>query len=59
MKANLPEIILPYAVESGSEISPCIKFDKPLVVYRFSGNNMTSITRFVHNDKIITYLRQK
>ena len=30
-------------VTSGSEIMPCNKIDKPLVVYRFSGNVMTSI----------------
>ena len=29
---------LSYDVASGSEIKPCIKIDKPLVVYRFSGN---------------------
>ena len=28
---------------SGSEITPCNKIDKPLVVNRFSGNVMTSI----------------
>ena len=27
-----------YDVTSGSEIKPCIKVDKPLVVYRFLGN---------------------
>ena len=27
-------------VASGSEITPCIKIDKPLVVYRFSRNLM-------------------
>ena len=26
-----------------SDITPCIKIDQPLVVYRFSGNVMTSI----------------
>ena len=31
-------------VASGSEITPCNKIDKPLVVYRFSGNVITSIT---------------
>ena len=36
--------ILSYDVASGSEIMPCNKIDKPLVVYRFSGNVMTSIT---------------
>ena len=33
-----------YDVASGSEITPCNTIDKPLVVYRFSGNFMTSIT---------------
>ena len=28
---------LSYDVGSGSEKTPCIKIDKPLVVYRFSG----------------------
>ena len=32
--------LLSYDVASGSEIKPCIKIDKPLVVYRFSGNVM-------------------
>ena len=31
---------LSYDVASESEITPCIKFDKSLVVYRFSGNIM-------------------
>ena len=35
---------LSYDVASGSEITPCNKIDKPLVVYRFMGNIMTSIT---------------
>ena len=35
---------LSYDVASGSEISPYDKIDKPLVVYRFTGNVMTSIT---------------
>ena len=38
------EISLSYDVTSGSEITPCNKIDKPLVVYRFSGKVMTSIT---------------
>ena len=36
--------VLSYDVTSGSEITPCNKICKPLVVYRFSGNVMTSIT---------------
>ena len=37
-------IYLSYDVASGSEKTPCNKIDKPLVVYRFTGNVMTSIT---------------
>ena len=36
--------VLSYDVASGSEMTPCNKICKPLVVYRFSGNVMTSIT---------------
>ena len=36
--------LLPYDVASGSEITPCNKIDKPLVVYRNTGNVMTSVT---------------
>ena len=35
---------LSYGVTAGSEIKPCKKINKPLVVYRFSRNVMTSIT---------------
>ena len=37
-------ILLSYDIASGNEIRPCNKIDKPIVVYRFSGNVMTSIT---------------
>ena len=37
-------LILSYDVASGSEITPCNKIDKPLVVYKFTGNVMTSTT---------------
>ena len=40
----LPKIIVSYDLASESEITPCNKIDKPLVVYRFTGNVMTSIT---------------
>ena len=36
--------ILSYDFASGSEITPCNEIDKSLVVYRFKGNVMTSIT---------------
>ena len=32
---------LSYDIASGSEITPCNKINKPVVVYRFSGNIMT------------------
>ena len=38
------KIGLSYDVASGSEITPCNKIDKPLVVKRFTGNVMTPIT---------------
>ena len=39
---------LSYDVASGSEIKPCNKIDKPLVVYRFTGNVMTSINKVAY-----------
>ena len=36
--------ILSHDVASESEITPCNKICKPLVVYRFTGNVITSIT---------------
>ena len=42
--AVMKDSILSYGVAPGSEITPCNKIDKPLVVYRFTGNFMTSIT---------------
>ena len=41
---NIPQQHLSNDVASGSEITPCNKIDLPLVVYRFTGNFMTSIT---------------
>ena len=41
---SVDKTYLSYDVASGSEITPCYKIDKPLVVNRFSGNVMTSIT---------------
>ena len=46
-------------VEPGSEITPCIKIDRPLVVERFSGYIMTSKKSCLHIDKIFTFLRKK
>ena len=47
---------LSYDVASGSEITPCNKIDKPLVVYRSLGNVMTSIITLdiydVHNNVV-------
>ena len=41
---NVAKILLSHDVTSGSEITPCNKIDKPLVVYRFTGIVMTSIS---------------
>ena len=38
------DYILSYKVAPESEITPRNKIDKPLVVYRFTGNVMTFIT---------------
>ena len=38
------KLSLSHGIASGSEITPCNKIEKLLVVYRFSGNVMTSIT---------------
>ena len=48
-------IILSYDVAPGSEITSCNKICKPLAVYRFSGNVMTSIITL----RIITFLPEK
>ena len=40
----LHKFYLSYDAASGSEIMPCNKIDKPLVLYRFTGNIMQSIT---------------
>ena len=41
---RMPYQSLSYDIVSGGEITPCNKMDTPLVVYRFTGNVMTSIT---------------
>ena len=55
--AKPKKTLLSYDVASGSEITPCNKIDKPLVVYRFTGNFMTSITTLrtlCQNNNIVT-----
>ena len=47
---------LSYEVAPESEITPCNKIDKPLVVYRFTGNVMTSITILRTNRLKVTKL---
>ena len=56
-RAKFRKFMLSYDVASESEITPCVKIYKPLVVYSFTGNVMTSIIlqRCVHNDKIVTF----
>ena len=46
LNGRIFKLNLSYDVASGSEITPCNKIDKVLVVYRFSGNIMTSIIMF-------------
>ena len=41
---DIVKTVLSYDVKSRIEITPCNKIEQPLVVYRFSGNVMTSIT---------------
>ena len=41
---NRHEFYLSYDVASGNEIMPCNNIDKTLVIYRFLGKVMTSIT---------------
>ena len=42
-----PTYILSHDVASGSDITLCNKICKQLVVYRFTGNVMTSITTYI------------
>ena len=42
--AQMFDYVLSHDVASGSDVTLCNKIDKPLVVYRFTGNDMTSIT---------------
>ena len=44
-KRSVAYLFLLHDVASGHDITPCNKIDKPLVVYRFSGNDMASIIR--------------
>ena len=48
-------LLFSYDVASESEVTPCNKIDKPLVVYRFMGNVMTSIT-MLRTLQIITFV---
>ena len=48
-------IFLSYDVVSGSEIMSCIKIDRPLVVYRFSG---TLLTPHIYGNTLL-FLHQK
>ena len=43
VKSAVMKSYLSYDVASGSEITPCNNIDKPLVVYRFTGNVIRSI----------------
>ena len=43
VQIRMIEHYLSHDIASGSDITPCNKINKPLVVYRFSENVMTSI----------------
>ena len=45
---------LSHDVASGSDITLCNKFDKPLMDYRFTGNVMTSIIMLRQDGNILT-----
>ena len=50
-------MISSHDVAPGSDKTPCNKIDKPLMVYRFSGNVMTSIStwrKIRENPKVVT-----
>ena len=49
----LVHVYLSYDVASGSEIKPCNKIDKPLVIHRFRGNVMMVEMRFQSNLYVI------
>ena len=48
------KLILSHEVASGSDITLCNKFDKPLVDYRFTGNVMASILTLRQDGNILT-----
>ena len=50
---------LSHVVASVSDITPCNKIDKPLEVYRFVRNIMTSIITLQKYDIVVTFSRQK
>ena len=49
---------LSHDVASGGDLTLCNKIYKPLVVYRFTENVMTSIITFVKDGHILTISRQ-
>ena len=51
---------LSHDVASGSDITPCNRIDKPLVVHRFSGNVIiASIITLRKRGEILTFSREK
>ena len=46
MSLFIIDIFLSYDFAFGSEIRPCNKIDKPIVVYRFMGKVMMYITSY-------------
>ena len=56
--AELNVYVLSFDVAAGSEITPCNKIDKPLVVYAFSGNIMKSRFQGHAYGKSLTFSHQ-
>ena len=59
---NCTDVKLAYLsrdVASGSDITPCNQIIKPLVVYRFSGNVMTSIITLRKKGKNLMFSHHK
>ena len=51
--------LLSHDVASGSEITPCNKIDKPLMVYRLVCNVMTSIITLLKRWQNLTFSCEK
>ena len=44
-------MVMPYRIAYGSDIAPCIRIDKPLMVYVIDGHNNISYIQYSHSQK--------